>query len=311
MAPVPSREREPDAIDADWPNRGCSRLVDAGGLRWHVQVAGRGPVLLLVHGTAASTHSWRDLLPCLAEHFTVVAPDLPSHGFTSVPPPGGLSIGGMSRLLGSLLDALGLAPSLAVGHSAGAAILIRMALDKRIAPSGIVSLNGALMPFPGPAGHVFPVLARLIFLNPWTPRLFAQLATRARVAALLSDTGSRIDERGIELYARLLARTPHVGGALGMMASWDLHSLERDLPNLEVPLLLIAGANDRAVPLERTEAAQRLVRHGTLEVVPAAGHLLHEEQPGRIGARVVSFARDLGLVPDQPGAGHLQPQIVP
>ena len=61
--------------------------VAAGGLRWHVQVAGDGPVLLLLHGTGAATHSWRDLLPLLAERFTVVAPDLPGHGRSDGPVP--------------------------------------------------------------------------------------------------------------------------------------------------------------------------------------------------------------------------------
>ena len=51
----------------DWPNRDASRFVEAAGLTWHVQIAGQGPVLLLLHGTGASTHSWRDLLPGLAE----------------------------------------------------------------------------------------------------------------------------------------------------------------------------------------------------------------------------------------------------
>ena len=69
----------------DWPNREASRFVEAGGLRWHVQQMGRGPVLLLLHGTGASTHSWRALLPLLAKSFTVVAPDLPGHGFTATP----------------------------------------------------------------------------------------------------------------------------------------------------------------------------------------------------------------------------------
>jgi len=69
----------------DWPNRDCSRFMTAAGLRWHVQCAGTGPVCLLLHGTGASTHSFRDLLPQLAQTFTVVAPDLPGHGFTERP----------------------------------------------------------------------------------------------------------------------------------------------------------------------------------------------------------------------------------
>jgi len=69
----------------DWPNRDASRFVRAGGLRWHVQKTGTGPVLLLVHGTGAATHSWRELAPLLARRFTVIAPDLPGPGFTQRP----------------------------------------------------------------------------------------------------------------------------------------------------------------------------------------------------------------------------------
>ena len=70
---------------ADWPNRAASRFVTVGAMRWHVQVMGSGPVLLLLHGTGASSHSWRDLAPRLARHFTVLAPDLPGHGFSAQP----------------------------------------------------------------------------------------------------------------------------------------------------------------------------------------------------------------------------------
>ena len=55
------------------------------GLRWHVQMMGTGPQVLLLHGAGAATHSWRDVAPLLARDFTVIAPDLPGHGFTDTP----------------------------------------------------------------------------------------------------------------------------------------------------------------------------------------------------------------------------------
>ena len=69
---------------ADWPNRSASRFVVASDLTWHVQELGapEAPVLLLLHGTGAATHSWAGLAPLLAPHFRVVALDLPGHGFT-------------------------------------------------------------------------------------------------------------------------------------------------------------------------------------------------------------------------------------
>jgi magnesium chelatase accessory protein len=58
------------------------RQVHAGGLNWAVAEAGQGPVVLLVHGTAASLHSWRDVVPLLAATHKVIAMDLPGHGGT-------------------------------------------------------------------------------------------------------------------------------------------------------------------------------------------------------------------------------------
>ncbi len=126
----------------DWPNREASRFVAAGGLTWHVQEAGEGPPLLLIHGTGAATHSWRGLLPLLAQGFRVIAPDLPGHGFTDpLPTP---SLPRMAKALAALLSVLGVAPMVVVGHSAGAAILARLCLDGAVAPRLLVGLNAAL-----------------------------------------------------------------------------------------------------------------------------------------------------------------------
>ncbi len=118
----------------DWPNRAASRFVEAGGLSWHVQEMGQGPTLLLLHGTGASTHSWRDLLPLLARDFHVVAPDLPGHGFTEAPERDRLSLPAMARSLAALLGKLGVEPEGVVGHSAGAAIAMQMVLTGAVAP---------------------------------------------------------------------------------------------------------------------------------------------------------------------------------
>ena len=91
---------------ANWPNRDASHFVEAADLSWHVQRMGKGPALLLIHGTGAASHSWRGVMTVLAERFTVVAPDLPGHGFTQAPPPHRLSLPGMAADLGALLRKL-------------------------------------------------------------------------------------------------------------------------------------------------------------------------------------------------------------
>ena len=81
---------------ATWPHHGASRFVTAAGIRWHVQEMGQGPVVLLVHGTGAATHSWRGLMPLLAQTHRVIAIDLPGHGFTQTPAPQRLTLPGMA-----------------------------------------------------------------------------------------------------------------------------------------------------------------------------------------------------------------------
>jgi magnesium chelatase accessory protein len=287
---------------ASWPNREASRTVRAAGLDWHVQVMGAPPegrpVLLLVHGTGAATHSWRGLLPLLARHFTVVAPDLPGHGFTQAPAAARLSLPGMAGSLQGLLTMMNLRPAVAVGHSAGAAILARMALDGTLPLKALVSLNGAFIPLQGAAGQMFSPLARLLVGLPGLPQVFAWRARDpAMVARLLAATGSTLDAEGVRLYGKVVRRPDHAASALGMMAHWDLRPLLAGLPRLRAPLLLVAGSGDRTVPPQQSAEVRDLVPGAELVTMPGLGHLAHEERPAEVAALVEDFARRHGALP--------------
>jgi len=271
----------------DWPNRAASRFVKAAGLSWHVQIMGKGPVLLLIHGTGAATHSWRDLAPQLAKNYEVVAFDLPGHGFTQ-PIPGGIySLPRMAAVILALLGELKLKPESIVGHSAGAAIALRMALDAEEPPKAIISLNGALMPFPGAAFFLYPALARLLFLNPLAAPLLAWRASSpSAVARVIRGTGSQLDPVGLELYQRLLQTEQHVGATVGMMANWDLLALHRELPGHDLPLTLIAADGDRAVPPRTARAFQKILPSAKFVPLPGYGHLAHEEAPALLAGLI-------------------------
>ncbi len=263
-----------------WPHNTHSKFIKAGGLDWHVQVTGNGPVLLLLHGTGASTHSWRDNIPLLAQNFTVVAPDLPGHGFTSLPERSELTLRGMSRGLCDLFKALKVSPNYVVGHSAGAAIGLRMALDGQINPAAIVSLNGALLPFPGVASIAFPALAKVLFLNPLSDIIAARLAGNPKnVARFIQRTGSELPAEGLAFYEKLFKDKRHVTATINMMARWDLHTLRNDLRKLKTPLTLVSGGRDLAVPLWVSRHVEALVPSAKSMVLNDCGHLAHEEQP--------------------------------
>ncbi len=296
-----SRQRPgKDAFDwetdgLDWPNREHSQFVNAAGLRWHVQVMGHGPQILLLHGTGSSTHSWRDFAPLLAAEFTVIAPDLPGHAFTESPSPEELSLQGMSDAVSALIKEMDICPCIVVGHSAGAAILARMALDKVISPRWLVSLNGALLPLGGFSGILFSPLARLFTLTEFGTRLFNWRATDKQVVKRLMDgTGSTIGERGIKFYTRLFQNPSHVAATLNMMANWDLHQLVQDLPFLESTLDMIVGENDKTIPPSDAERLQSMVRHSKVYHLPELGHLAHEENPRAVAQIISRLVRKAG-----------------
>ena len=292
-----------DRLPPNWPHRTASRFVEAGGLTWHVQifhgagepptaraaaepepVQGGGRDIVLLHGAGASAHSWRDIAPALARRLPpgarVIVPDLPGHAFTGRPHDAGLSLPGMARLLCALLAALQARPQVLIGHSAGAAVAARMALDDLDGLKTLVSLNGAWLPPAGQGRWFYAPLARLFALNPWVPHVFAFHAShRGPLERLLASTGSRLDASGTALYARLVGDRRHVAAVLAMMTAWDLRPLLEDLPRLAPALHLVVAEGDRTVPPRASEEAAR--RHGraVLHRLPGLGHLAHEEAP--------------------------------
>ncbi len=284
----------------DWPNRDSSRFVRAAGLCWHVQEKGHvqemgtGAKILLLHGTGAATHSWAGLLPLLAQHSHVLACDLPGHGFTGMPLAEQMSLPAIARRLAVLLDKLGFAPDLVVGHSAGAAIASRMILDGTIRPRALFSLNGALMPLPGRNSQVFPAAARLLARTRVVPWIFSlHAANRDLVERLLGNTGSKLDTEQLRFYRRLLLNPGHVSAALQMMAHWDLRALADDLPRLAVLTVLVAGSADGMIPPADAERLHAILPQSRLVTLEGLGHLAHEEQPAAVAALIGTFVSDL------------------
>jgi len=267
-------------VPQPWPLSQYSQQVRSGELTWHVQSLGDGPLVCLLHGTGASTHSWRALATKLSKDFRVVMFDLPGHGQTTLPRSSGMSLTGMSHSIGALLKQLEVQPEFVVGHSAGAAIACQLTRDKHVSPAAIVSINGALQPFKGLAGQLFSPLAQLMANNEIVPSLVSWRVNQSDlVSRLLKDTGSVLDVQGQRYYEQLLKDKRHVRAALQMMARWDLNMLARHLPLLNVPLHLVVADNDKTVPPRQSIELVEKLKYGNLISLPALGHLAHEEAP--------------------------------
>lgn len=292
---APSRHEPHNAEDAA---HGAGSFCHSAGVRWHYLAAGRGPRLLLLHGTGSACASWNRMVAELAGRFDVLAPDLPGHGCSTALPAGQSGIDAFAAAISTLLTDQGKAPDIIVGHSAGAAIAARMALADGAERTAVLSINGALRPLAGWSALAFVPLAKLLGASPFVARRLAHaVATDPRAARRLLDaTGSRIDAGMIAFYESLLRSPAHVAGTLRMLSNWDLRGLLPDLPRLGARLTLVAAAGDRTVSPRDAQRVHDAVPGSRLLCLPALGHLAHEEAPAVLARAVEALARERGLL---------------
>lgn len=269
-----------EALRATWPNAGSSRFVEVGAIRWHVQVAGHGPPLLLLHGTGGASHSFGDMVPLLARDHTVIVPDLPGAGFTGAlgEPP---TIDAMARAVAALCTALEMTPAIAAGHSAGVAILLAVARDRLLPLKAIVGFGSALIAPPNAYRElVAPWLTPLV-TSTFASKLGAALGAQPAIADLvLSGASDAIPAAQKARYGALFAASAHVAGAMAMMAHWDVATLLRSLAGVALPpITLVHGTRDAFVPLAGLRTVAATLPTTTVVEWEGAGHLLHEERP--------------------------------
>ena len=247
--------------------------------------------MVMVHGTAASTHTWRKIMPILAQRYDLIAMDLPGHGYSERLPDKSMTLPSLSSALAGLLETLDVRPNHLVGHSAGAAIALDLALRRGLKPATVCGVNAALLPFGGVLKNVFSPMARFFASTYLMPRMLARRARdRKAVVRVLEGTGSRLDADGLFLYQRLLQRESHLSAVLDMMATWDLHPLIDALPGLQSELMLVVGSQDKAVSPTEAEKIQQLLPALRLHELDGVGHLAHEEAPDAVAALLDDFA---------------------
>ena len=275
-------------VPPDWPFADLSRHVRAGPHDWHVQEGGDGPPILLIHGAGGGTQSFRHLFPRLTPHFRVAMFDLPGQGFTRPGAQQRFGLDPMAEDIAALMDAEGWAPTAIVGHSAGAALALRLAEMGRC--DRIVGINAAISNFSGVAGVLFPLMAKVLAALPFVAEIFTANAARpGSVERLIAGTGSDLPADDLRFYRALVGTRAHVAGTLSMMAQWRLDDLLSRLPDLEADVLFLTGSADKAVPpavSAKMAARMPRARHVSLD---GLGHLAHEEDAARVAGPLRAF----------------------
>ncbi|QWD07031.1 alpha/beta fold hydrolase [Polynucleobacter paneuropaeus] len=276
-------------IPLDWPNRQHSRLISVGDLDWHVQLSGQGPVVLLLHGTGSSTHSWSDLIPLLEPHSQVLVPDLPGHAFTQGAKLEDLKLDVIAHSLQKLIEQLGIeAPSIVVGHSAGAPLAIRFAVAAAKQPKLVIALNPSFIPPPPVYTSFFGPLLGPITRSSTLSSLLASLSpSLGMVDKLLDSTNTNLPEARRVYYRKLFERSDHVRGSMNFMAAEDIQKVLAEANLYRGKLICVLGNQDAWIPAKPLEkiigdyfpAAEVLKWEG--------GHIMHELEPSRVAKLIL------------------------
>lgn len=276
-------------IPSDWPNRQHSSTVSVGGLDWHVQLTGKGPVVLLLHGTGSSTHSWSDLIPLLEAHAQVLVPDLPGHAFTLGAKLEDLTLDEIANSLQLLIEQLGIeAPSIVVGHSAGAPLALRFAVGSSKPPKLVIALNPSFIPPPAVYTSFFGPLLGPITRSSTLSSLLASLSpSLGMVDKLLDSTNTILPETRRVYYRKLFERSEHVRGSMNFMAAADIHKVLVEANLYRGKLICVLGNQDAWIPVKPLEKI-------ILDYFPAAeivkwegGHIMHELEPNKVAQLIL------------------------
>ena len=252
------------------------------------------PVLMLVHGMAGSSATWRDVLPRLARHATVIAPDLPGHG-DSDKPRQDYSLGAHANSLRDLMVALGVERATIVGQSLGGGVAMQLAYQhpQRCERLVLVSSGGLgpevswilrAMTLPG-AEYLMPVLFPSFVRDAGNvvSRRLARLGVRWphveqewRAYVSLADPGNR------QSFVRTLRAVVDPGGQ-AVSAHDKLYLAAR------LPTLIVWGRRDRIIPMAHGVAAHEALPGSRLVIFDDSGHFPHNEEPEAFADAVAEF----------------------
>jgi pimeloyl-ACP methyl ester carboxylesterase len=261
-------------------------------------MAGSGPAVVLVHGLSGSSTTWRESMPVLARHHTVIAPDLLGHG-DSAKPRGDYSLGAHASGVRDLMVALGVKRASIVGHSLGGGVAMQFAYQypQRCERLVLVSSGGL--------GREVSPLLRVVSLpgsEVVMPLLLSSHLHRivSAIGRVLLRFGLTLTESQRESW-RSYTGLSEIGGRMAFIHTvrsvidplgQRVSALDRLYLAAEIPTLIIWGTDDRVIPADHGYTAHQLMPGSRLAVVEGAGHFLPFEAPTEFLDALLPFLRE-------------------
>lgn len=256
----------------------ASRFVEVAGQQVHVEQAGAGEPVVLVHGFGASTYSWRQVLPEVAERRRAIALDLSGFGWTERPrdPARYTRDGQVALILGSM-DALGIERVHLVGHSYGGALVLALAVRHPERVRSLLLVDSAAPTYPDDRRRR---LAGIRWLNGLFLRSLALRENGVRKALLASiHDDALVTPELVAAYLERLRIEGVTDAYYGLTAPVRDKGETVDLAKVAAPTLVVWGAEDRLVPVEDGRQATARIPDARFEVFEKIGHMPMEECP--------------------------------
>jgi pimeloyl-ACP methyl ester carboxylesterase len=264
---------------------------------WFFLEQGRGPDLLLLHGLGASSFSWRHTIKPLAEHFRVLAPDLPAHGRSPASRETDYRLEALVQGLVEFLDRRGVKRAAVAGNSLGGglALLLARQCPGRISALVLLAPAAALNRLPWifyPLSLPGLGLLAAALMGPWIIPAALRLAYHRReliTPEVVAGYAAPFRELSRRLAWRHLCRSLH---------PWPPSQVEALLAAVGQPTAIIWGAKDRILPPTQARWLQSRLARAELQVLPEVGHAPQEEDPGAVNKIIIDFlARSLNNNP--------------
>lgn len=266
-----------------------TRDVTARGVRMRVIEAGEGTPLVLIHGFLVSHLVFDDIIDALAEHFYVIAPDLPGFGESEKPNPSRYpySVESFSEAIADLIAAYGVGRACVLGHGLGGAVGITLAAHYAELVTRLVVVDPLCYPYPPNRKlrrPLWPVVGSALFKQLYGRRSFRNYFKDEVFSDRANISLSRIDE----FYKNFNTPSARESAYAVLRNMLDTRPVVARITRIRHPTLVVWGRHDRIFPAAFAMKLAREVPDARLELMDA-GHSPHEERPEEFVSVVSEF----------------------
>jgi pimeloyl-ACP methyl ester carboxylesterase len=265
----------------------ADRFVRVGDQFVHVEQAGTGEPVVLIHGFGASTYSWRKVMPALAASHRVVAIDLNGFGYTQRPTSrASYTREAQGRLVLGTLDALGIDRAHIVGHSYGGGLTLYLASRHPERFRTMVLVDSSAPTYANDRRSRAAALRPLDVLFVRSVVLRPSMVRKGLLRSYYDD--SLVTPELVQAYLDRLA-VEGVGNAFYGLTAPAPPGEPVELEKIEIPSLVIWGAHDELISPETGRRAAARLPHAEFVLFDKSGHLPMEEEPEAFLATVLPF----------------------